>query len=575
MSTPSAKGKGKSRGMSSQSRRSHSRNTTPASGSTYGDTLPSDYPSSSIGKIDYEDVFERLDLANNPGIPSSASLHTLKQELTSLKEAAYTRSAAAEKSMRAFMGKAKDREESQISRDKKVLEDAERKEKIKLKKRKAEPEHKRPLAVGAHQATGQGPTNDTKVIKKKKKSPNPKQSSPEDSDAEHQPVQSSHNVFFEPLDDDPAVYEIPAVTPANTYAERAAAYAVARFPEDDLSTLIPGDPPDGDFCKSVPSNQIPIHTFSAYIEPYFRPFTAEEDLTFLRERGDRVQPYIIPKLGKHYSEVWTEEDGPAVGNLASPAPPTNSSSNKFANHARGSPADLEEPGEADNVSCGPLLSRLLAAYMPEDPVSDDEPMPDAGATPAPAKTYATSLIHSGEVNWKIPTGKTDYHTMDERIRQEMVYVGLLNPNEDLDFDNREDDEVSVRLRLLQKQLREQAVVNAARKARIAEQLKEQLAYQEYVMVLEDLDKQVEQAFAKRSRNMKATKKKKNIPIGAGVARAHVGLGQQTRDLLERRNRWVKTIEPVFSERNPADLPKGEAGLFDGFESGRVVEEVEV
>jgi hypothetical protein len=162
MSTPSAKGKGKSRGMSSQSRRSHSRNTTPASGSTYGDTLPSDYPSSSIGKIDYEDVFERLDLANNPGIPSSASLHTLKQELTSLREAALTRSSAAEKSMRAFIGKARDREELQMSRDKKVLEDAERKEKIKLKKRKAEPEHKRPLAVGAHQATGQGPTNDAK-----------------------------------------------------------------------------------------------------------------------------------------------------------------------------------------------------------------------------------------------------------------------------------------------------------------------------------------------------------------------------------------------------------------------------
>jgi transcriptional adapter 3 len=63
--------------------------------------------------------------------------------------------------------------------------------------------------------------------------------------------------------------------------------------------------------------------------------------------------------------------------------------------------------------------------------------------------------------------------------------------------------------------------------------------------------------------MKATKKKKNVPIGAGVARAHVGLGQQTRDLLERRNRWVKTIEPVFSDRNPADLPKGT--IFDQLE----------
>lgn len=72
----------------------------------------------------------------------------------------------------------------------------------------------------------------------------------------------------------------------------------------------------------------------------------------------------------------------------------------------------------------------------------------------------------------------------------MIYVGLLDPNTELDFDNRSDDEVSARLRMLQKQLREQVQVNTKRKERIGEILREQMAYQEYVTILEDLDKQV-------------------------------------------------------------------------------------
>jgi transcriptional adapter 3 len=303
-------------------------------------------------------------------------------------------------------------------------------------------------------------------------------------------------VVFEPLDDDPAVYEIPATDDQTSYEDKARAFAVTRFPADDLSKLIPGDPPDEDFSKAKPTNQVAISTFSAYIEPYFRPFS-EEDVAFLRERGDRVTPYLIPKLGKHYSEQWAEEDGLAGPTFASPAPPTNSSSNKAANGPKGKPEDLsDEQLDREEISCGPLLSRLLAAYIPEDPEAVSEEGPDSSqtangeTTPAPNKTFATSLPNSGEVNWKVPTGKADYSTLDDRIRREMVHVGLLDPNQELDFDNRQDDEVSARLRTLQDQLRKQSIINGARKARIAEHLKEQLAYQEYVTILEDLDKQV-------------------------------------------------------------------------------------
>lgn len=309
-------------------------------------------------------------------------------------------------------------------------------------------------------------------------------------DAEHQPPPAAPYVVFEPLDDDPAIYEIPAVTDQTSYEDKAKAFAVARFPADDLSTLIPGDPPDEDFSKTKPANQVAINTFNTYIEPYYRAFS-EEDLAFLRERGDRVGPYIMPKLGRHYSDVWAEEDG--ASSFATPAPPTNSHNNRAANQAKGKPEDInDEMLDKEEVSCGPLLSRVLAAIIaePEDAEGETQNQINGDSTPAPSKPSATTLQGTSEMNWKVPVGKADYATLEERMKREMVYVGLLDPAQDIDFDNSEDDEVSARLRLLQRQLKEQSIVNGARKARIAELLKEQMAYQEYVTILDDLDKQV-------------------------------------------------------------------------------------
>jgi transcriptional adapter 3 len=193
-------------------------------------------------------------------------------------------------------------------------------------------------------------------------------------------------------------------------------------------------------------------------------------------------------LGTHYEQAWREEDKNALGE----------DTTRGFGGARGAPGDItEEAVEREDVSCGPLLSRLLAAYLPEN----ESPLasPTAVAAPATPRTFATTLPGATPVpipptapaaGYSIPTIKSDYQTLDERIRREMIYVGLLDPNTELDFDNRCDDEVSARLRMLQKQLREQVEVNTKRKERIAEILREQMAYQEYVTILEDLDKQV-------------------------------------------------------------------------------------
>lgn len=455
------------------------------------------------------------------------------------------------------------------------------------------------------------------------------------SSEEHQPVPAAPSSVLEPLENDPTVYEIPAVTDESTYEEKANAYSVTRFPEVDLTDLGPGDPPDADFSNPKPFNQVAMNTFNTFIDPYFRPFS-EEDLGFLRERGNRSTPYIIPALGIPYAEAWAAEENGFASPLASTNGPRN------PNAPKGNPDNLtDDVLEKDDVlSCGPLLSRVIAAIIPEE-LNPDASVGDGDASSSsqaqangestPQVVTASTMPESTQPGWKVPVGKSDYQTLEERIQREMAYIGLLGPNTEPDWKSREDDDVSARLRMLQAQLREQAALNGARKARIAEILKEQLAYQEYATILDDLDKQVnkepiplslkkksqelprmptipnifsgairrvyhhsslallwggkmifplllfypqlcvsrgtlanelkltlrqvEQAYSKRTRNMKATKKKKVVPNGVGVAQARVGIGEAARTLMERRKKWMNAIGPVFEE-GLTRLPRG-------------------
>ncbi|TGZ83146.1 hypothetical protein EX30DRAFT_317159 [Ascodesmis nigricans] len=572
MSSKAAK-KGKLAGSNSQ-RRSRSRNTTPASAFSADTSMSLDFAAPS--RIIYEDLMDKFNISDSSSIPSSSALSSLKSDLQKLEQHAREKSKTYDQKLRELHNKieAKRSENTRIDIDdrRRSAVEEDRKDKLLVKKKKrseSSSDNKRPPAVGAHMATGQSMLTDTVAQREKKKlksgSPEIKRrdsSSPETarSDVDHQPPPAPPYVVFEPLDDDPGVYEIPAVTKDTSYEEKAQAFSVARFPHDDLSSLIPGDPPDEDLSKAKPTNQVAINTFAGYIEPYFRPYI-EEDMAFLRERGDRDTPYLIPKLGRHYSEVWAEEDGGAHTVSASPAPPTNPHTNPLVNKPRGKPDDISDDIlDREEISCGPLLSRLLSAYLPDDdppPQSDpnamdiDSPVPATTTeTPTRAPIPSTALPGASDLNWKIPTQKSDYASLDERIRREMIYVGLLDPTSSSnapDFDNTLDDEVSARLRTLQSQLREQSIMNGARKARIAEILKEHMAYQEYVTILDDLDKQVEQAYTKRSRNVKAQKKKKSVPNGVGVGVARVGIGEQARMLMERRRRWIETIGPVFED----------------------------
>lgn len=306
---------------------------------------------------------------------------------------------------------------------------------------------------------------------------------------------------------------------------------VAYFPTQDLSHLLPGTPSNEDYSKQKIPSQIAVSTFQASIEPFFRPLT-EEDLGWLRDRGDQLAPFIIPPLGTHYSELWNDpvEDTPAPKQELTQKPLES------AEHLN------DDNLQIDSVSCGPITSRVLSAFIKED---------DSGTKgdeiEGPEKEKAS----------RITAFRMDYAELEDKMIGELNFIGLIDSNP-IDWSQTADDEISSNLRVLQGQLHIQSKLNAARKQRLMSLTTDEMAKDEYTTILDDLDKQVEQAFLKRTRSIKATKKKRN-PGEKGVAVSKMSIGSNIRSLIEKRQKWIQrigsicTTEPVTQDSIFADL----------------------
>lgn len=168
----------------------------------------------------------------------------------------------------------------------------------------------------------------------------------------HKPAAMPTQGFFpDPLAPDPIIYHIRDVTPTMPDAEKKEIYSVTSYPTQDLSDQIAGVPPDKDFSNARPQNQIAATTFQTFVEAYTRPL-AEEDMAFLRERGDRMTPFLpIPRGKKHWSEIWADEEGSMSDSI-----------DKFSStQPRGNVDQIDDDNMGtDQVSSGPLASRLLS-----------------------------------------------------------------------------------------------------------------------------------------------------------------------------------------------------------------------
>ncbi|CCH62593.1 hypothetical protein TBLA_0H03120 [Henningerozyma blattae CBS 6284] len=440
-------------------------------------------------------------------------------------------------------------------------------------------------------------------------------------------------------------------------------YAVASYPARDLKETLPGPIPDGDFTGPKPTNQIQFATFLASVEPYYKPF-ADEDLRFLQESNilpselknsqnydPDVTPYIIPKLGIPQSQPIN--NGHSTSSFNNGTSSINDLKNKSANQSNVTSAvtgnselvvnsntknadkaskssntvvatekesianlrkdslphgnyttDMDESVlESENkVSCGPLVSRLLAAVMHVPSTSEQnwkvqgklETSSSVAVTPlngtSPVKKEDDDGDHDMEQDLaddetnpnlalehgfeslfaKVPQPgrgwpnslNMDYQTLDDRLQNELKYVGIyLNLPRDenghqreIDWvSGREDDEISAELRSLQKVLKQVSHRTKKRKKILQPIVKKRLAWQEYWNIKEDLDKQLDQAYIKRIRVPKKRKKHHSSTPNTTTHPSISHMAQQKaansslKSLIDKRSRWINKIGPLFDK----------------------------
>ncbi|KAG2348311.1 hypothetical protein BDR05DRAFT_875071 [Suillus weaverae] len=337
-----------------------------------------------------------------------------------------------------------------------------------------------------------------------------------------------------------------------------------------------------DFSKLKPPAQTLVNTFYSSIEPWIRGIK-EEDVGFLEFTADEVEPYVIPKLGRHYLEVWEDADMAMYG-----GPLPGFSSGRLGESSTSAPKwDPSTLMEADLLteerSHGPLTERLMSALlpMPDSTVWKGVKAAEDAMEGRPGGTGAAAAKRE----------KVNVVDLEERVQDTMRFHGLLH--EPPDFSTRVDDPIATALRHAQRQLRTVVAMNKARKERLAAIARDRLGYQEYLDLRSALDKSITSAYSKvqKKDEPKLNKKKKKISevngsvngtSGASAPKpspAALGLGpdddlhlivpDHLQQLVETRRQWVASVGGVFDEKEREcpgriwDLPR--RSIYEGLE----------
>jgi transcriptional adapter 3 len=360
-----------------------------------------------------------------------------------------------------------------------------------------------------------------------------------------------------------------------------------------------------------------VTTFYASIEPWIRGIR-EEDVGFLEYTGDEIEPYVMPKLGRHYLEVWEEEDVALYGaplpgfstgrNLQALSAPSNTHVSASAPQPKWDPSTLTEPDLiTEDRGHGPLTERLISALLP---------MPDQTVWKGvKAAEDAMEGRPGGGPGAAARKERVNVGDLEERIRDTMRFHELLGGVVSVwkfclslgvridgvvfqpDYTEKVDDPIATALRHAQRKLRTVVATNKARKARLATIARDRLGYQEYLDLRESIDKNLCSTYSKQQKKdaPKVAKKKKKmvdltgntngsadgtpVPPTPKVNPAALGLGpdddnrlvvsEPLKQLVELRRQWVDAVGGVF-DRKEREVPGSIWGIaqktvFEGVE----------
>ncbi|WVO16578.1 hypothetical protein L204_104257 [Cryptococcus depauperatus] len=313
---------------------------------------------------------------------------------------------------------------------------------------------------------------------------------------------------------------------------------------------------DEDYSNKKAPNQVAFPTFWSAIEPYLRDIR-EDDLAMLNFKTDPSEAYEIPSKGRHYTEVWDEEDGNPPGTRTRVSVP-NLRQQQLRKHVPSAGLTLPHFIPAQEMrdenlfdeqrGLGCLTERVVAAVVGLGRPKDDKEQ---------------RLGQTGE-EIRLEPVKIDLVNMEERMKSELKAVMLLGEHEEFDPNNRDDDEVSAALRQCQRLLAAQTALNDTRKARIAEIAKQRLAYADYRAALDGVEKSIEEAWAKRLKKYGISPKKPSMNGEPGAIVGDHGemiqlnpsgrppVPEPLKRLVETRKNWLSSVGQVIKSR-----PRGE------------------
>ncbi|TFK66796.1 hypothetical protein BDN72DRAFT_799637 [Pluteus cervinus] len=319
-----------------------------------------------------------------------------------------------------------------------------------------------------------------------------------------------------------------------------------------------------DFSKLKQPQQIVATSFYTSIEPWIRPIR-EEDVGYLEYTADEIEPYILPKLGRHYTEVWEEQDAGLYPASVVPEQQDAPPSTFEAPTQRWDPSTLTEPDLLnEEKGHAPLTERVISALLP---------MPDHTVWKGvKAAEDAMEGRPGGSGAAAARREKMNVNDLEVRIRDTMRLHGLLDGIPD--FTEKVDDPIATALRHAQRELRQVVATNKARKARLIAIARDRLGHQEYLELRDSIDKNINTTYSKLQKKdaPKLNKKKKKpaptdgsqdgvnggpngqpIPTPAALGlisdednRLHVN--DQLRHLVDTRRQWVDTVGAVFSQK---------------------------
>ena len=172
---------------------------------------------------------------------------------------------------------------------------------------------------------------------------------------------------------------------------------------------------DEDLSNTKAPNQVLFTTFWSSIEPYLRDIR-EDDLAMLGFKADAPESYEIPARGRHYTEVWDEEDGLPPGTTPRVSVPNMRQG--VASHFVPATEMREETLVNEHAGLGRLTERVVAAVIADKELASEKRAESAGRTAEDGSRDAT---------------RVDVVEEEERMKRELRSVMLIGEHEEVSW----------------------------------------------------------------------------------------------------------------------------------------------